>query len=123
MIFILEKKARMYSKIKIVRVHFIKLYLTKISSNKSPQVTESKQNKYSYPFGLGTYLLTGCFQYIGSNNNKKPINADYDYEDNSSRKKRSDTSKNSTVTNMKSFCNRYAKIEKTLGCKVIQTDD
>ena len=82
-----------------------------------PEILESQKLKYSYPFGLGAYLLTGCFQYSGASisNNQNNKNTDYDYQDGdeTSRQKR-DTNE----TDMETFCSRYAVQESFEECKV-----
>ena len=86
-------------------------------------MTESKKLKYSYTFGLGAFLMTGCYQFTGmpelnsvtqSSNKIQPIQNNDDYD--SGRKKRS-TSQNQT-DDIRTFCNRYAVPQKSLECKV-----
>ena len=83
--------------------------------------------KYSYPFGIGSYLMNGCYQYIGvsdnlikSNNNnnnaQKEAEVPMDYEAPSRRKRA--IFQNQT-NDMRNYCSRYANLEPTIECKVI----
>ena len=97
-----------------------------ISFKKSPQVTESNNSKYSYPFGVGMFLITGCFQYskhrkLANQNYNSGDYMDYDYQENTNyRRKRSmSTERINTTTDMTSFCDRYSKLEYNFECKVL----
>lgn len=86
-----------------------------------------KKTKYSYPFGLGTYLMNGCYQFIGMteyapNQNKNAAQEAHDpqmdYENPAARKKR--YSFQNQTNDMRAFCSRFAVPEPTIECKVIK---
>lgn len=121
------------------------------SSQNSPELTEFKKQKFSYPFGLGAFLMNGCYLFTGlpsqpshqsfdnlnfnnaNNNNNANLNNDYNdygntnmnYDDTLMFKKRKRRNLETTKTNvstrtddLRNFCSRYAKLEKTVECNV-----
>ena len=100
---------------------------------KSPEVTESKVLKYSYPLGLGAFLMSSCYRYTGTS-------TDYSYDANAQqqqqiyeRRKRQNsdvpvnvkttmttttTTTSSDSESEKSICKRYAKPETPIPCQV-----
>lgn len=106
------------------------IHIKKESSSQRPlEITVAKKPRYSYPFGLGTYLMNGCYQYIGMSEytqtkQQKPSeeavqpNQPMDYEAPASRKKRH--SFQNQTNDMRAFCSRYASLEQTIECKVSQ---
>jgi hypothetical protein len=76
---------------------------------KSPEVAESKKRTYSYPFGLGAYLMSSCYRLKTENDNNYMGNSN-------DRKKRSSVNKNEkNITNVyENYCKKYV-IEKNKG--------
>ncbi|CAF0723375.1 unnamed protein product [Brachionus calyciflorus] len=85
----------------------------------SPEVTESSKLKFSYPFGLGSFLLSGCYQFTGMPDSKTTENTATQTDDSSgfdNKRKKRDTNQKNNMTDMKSFCSRYAKLEPVKEC-------
>ena len=97
----------------------------------APELTESKKLKYSYPYGLGTFLMSGCYQYTGMPEKKFERTNENDQDDNENE---SDNDENESISNKRkrkrqialnrnetdefiSFCNRYAKAQQSLECE------
>ncbi len=100
------------------------------SENASPYLTESKKLKYSYPYGIGSFLMNGCYQYTGmpepkttpssdynQNDNSNMDSDEYSYDDESNRKKKRQIYGNQT-NDLISFCSRYAQLENSKECSV-----
>ena len=96
------------------------------------EVTESKKIKYSYPFGLGAFLMNGCYQLTGLSSDQKSFDEtgssgdssqqDASFSKKKKRRKRSLHENEQTSINKTdqfiSFCSRFAQFEKTKECFV-----
>ena len=80
---------------------------------KSPEITESKKLKFSYPFGIGAFLMNSCYR--TRNKNKEKLIIDY----NQRRKKRSNNSNRNKTLDIQNLCKNYVKEQSTEPCKVI----
>ncbi len=80
---------------------------------KSPEITESKKLKFSYPFGIGAFLMNSCYRTRNKNKEKSII----DY--NQRRKKRSNNSNRNKTLDIQNLCKNYVKEQSTEPCKVI----
>ena len=88
-------------------------------------MTESKKLKYSYPFGLGTFLMSGCYQFTGMPDKKftQDEQDDDDYnnnnndDDESNRRRKKRIVPSNQTDEFISFCNRYAKAQKSMECE------
>jgi hypothetical protein len=95
------------------------------------EVTESKKVKYAYPFGLGSFLMSGCGQMNGLASNTDSMSNVVDSGGSSEmegtvmqRKKREAAKEESQKGPSKSesfvnFCGKYAQLEQTRECFVI----
>lgn len=78
---------------------------------KAPEVTESKKLKYTYPLGLGAFLMSGCYRATVIKQPKK--------QDEGFRKKRNVNINSKRDNFTESYCKRYIMEEKTKSCEVI----
>ncbi len=96
-------------------------------SNLAMEVTESKKTKYTYPFGLGSFLMSGCYQSTVMSGDSTSVDGSAPQDGTTFRKKRQSESQDSAslphekkeTQNFMSFCNRYAQLEQTKECFVI----
>ena len=81
------------------------------------EVSESSSTKYSYPFGMGAFLMSGCYMFTGL-----PLNEEEnDLEMNDFRRyKRQVDLKPRVEDELKKFCNRFARPIKSIECQVIK---
>jgi hypothetical protein len=82
-------------------------------------MTESKKLKFSYPFGIGAFLMSGCFQFTGMSDQDSSKNNPSNEEKRRKRhKKRQDLNENPNSSDYAKFCSKYAKLEKNIECSV-----
>ena len=76
---------------------------------KTPEVTESKKLKYSYPLGIGAFLMSGCYRFVNEIQNS-----------NEQREKRKKRSSNENDQFLQKYCRRYVVQENWTPCEVCQ---
>jgi hypothetical protein len=105
----------------------------KLRSSLAMEVTESEKVKYTYPFGLGSFLMSGCYQannLMSTDSMNGDVGGSSDNgvsQDGSGYRRRRETSDKEPIDsletkkkseNFMNFCGRYAQLEPTRECFV-----
>lgn len=87
--------------------------------NKSPEVTETQTKKYVFPYGIGAFLMSGCYRMTGIPS--KTHEADSRDDQTESKRRKRETNSSRDEHSFTNYCKKYAFTEKTKNCeKMIQ---